>query len=51
MPNISIRGDTYTELKELKSYFERTRGGTWTYDDVVKKAFEALKKEVKADGE
>lgn len=51
MVNISIRESTYIELKELKNYFERTRGGTWTYDDVVRKAFEVLKKEVMSDEE
>ena len=49
MPNVHLDENTYEKLKSLKKRLENTKGGTWFYRNVIRRALEVLE-EVEFDG-
>jgi len=50
MHTVSVHADTYERLKNIKKRLEETRGGRWSYDEIISKALDSFVKEVELDG-
>lgn len=51
MKPVSIKEDTYEELKRVQEFLNNKLGGYWSYDEIIRRSLALFKKEVGFDGE